>query len=159
MRIRSPALGIFVEDNNLTTREIAELEGDENAMRAIVSGPKKVPEYAKFLEFRDDDLNFYGAVAMLNVLENKMQIEFHLLLLKDTPRMWIRPFCELAYVYTLQHRLQPYTVMKNIESLRYMSNFMARLGMIKIERSTHIFYVPPLHWKPKYLAQAQIIYD
>lgn len=159
MRIADAVTGLWITDEPLNPLESKELLDDPNAMRAVIDGSGVLPDASRWIKFYDVDGTFRGAVAILNVLKNPFQVEFHLFYLSTSPRLDSRRFCELAYIYTLQHRLQPYTLMKAVPELQYMINFMRRMGMLEIPRHGRYFFIPPAYWKPKYVTCYTVDHD
>ena len=142
----------------LTEEETAVILTDPAAMRAVIDGSGTLPPASQWIKFYRYD-EFCGGVAVLNVLPNPLQVEFHLFYLSTAPKYLARIFCELAYIYAVLHRWQPYTVVKNIPELRYMHNFMHRMGAVEIIKETHRFYIPPVGWEPKFVSSVKIAYE
>ena len=143
---------------SLTEEEAAAILTDPAAMRAVIDGSGTLPQASQWIKFHHYD-EFCGGVAVLNVLPNPLQVEFHLFYLSTAPKHLARIFCELAYIYAVLHRWQPYTVVKNIPELRYMHNFMHRMGAVEIVKETHRFYIPPVGWEPKFVSSVKIVYE
>lgn len=159
MILSSPAHQLTIDDDHLTVREIATIESNPAAMRAMVDGSTQIPEHAKYLKMYGETGNFCGALAMMNVLPNPLQVEWHLFYLSDAPLRSIRIFMELCYVYALLHRLQPYTVIRNTSELTYMHNFMRRMGAEEIVKESHRFYTPSRNWTPRSLSHITIKFE
>ena len=143
---------------SLTEEESAAILSDPAAMRAVIDGSGTLPPASQWIKFHRYD-EFCGGVAVLNILPNPLQVEFHLFYLSTAPKHLARIFCELAYIYAILHRWQPYTVVKNIPELRYMHNFMHRMGAVEIVKETHRFYIPPVGWEPKFVSSVKIMYE
>ena len=141
----------------LTPEELALIESDPAAMRAVIDGSCKIPPTVGWIKFYHN-LNFCGGIALLNILPDKRQVEFHLFFLSSAPKHIIRHLGELAYIYAVLHRLQPYTVIRAIPELQYMHNFMLRLGCKRVPHHGRYFYFLDANWTPKYLTSFEVIY-
>lgn len=142
----------------LSHQESAQILADPNAMRAVIDGSGLLPPATTWLKFYQGEEEFCGAVAVCNILPNKLQVEFHLFYLSTARKIFARPFCELAYLYTLHYRLQPYTVVQAKPELQYMRNFMRKLGMQEIPLHGRYYYIPPTYWNPRTLDQVILQY-
>ena len=159
MILTAPSHRLLIDDCHLTVHEIAAIESNPAAMRAMVDGSTQIPAHAKYIKMYGEIGNFCGAIAALNVLPNPLQVEWHLFYLSTAPLRSIRIFMELAYIYAVLHRWQPYTVVRDIPELRYMHNFMHRMGAVEIIKETHRFYIPPVEWEPKFVSSVKITYE
>lgn len=106
IRIEDEVTKLWIVDDPLNPLEAQELLDDSNAMRAVIDGSGTLPPAATWLKFYDPECVFRGAIALLNILENPLQVEFHLFYLSTAPRLEARRFGELAHIYALQLRLQ-----------------------------------------------------
>jgi hypothetical protein len=159
IRIEDEVTKLWIVDDPLNPLEAQELLDDSNAMRAVIDGSGTLPPAATWLKFYDPECVFRGAIALLNILENPLQVEFHLFYLSTAPRLEARRFGELAHIYALQLRLQPYTVIQAKPELQYMINFMRRMGTIEIPHHGRYFYMPPADWTPKYVKTFKVYHD
>ena len=155
MILTNPPRVLQVDDRNLTIHEIAAIESDDAAMRARVDGVHELFPTAKYLRLFSEE-EFCGAVAMLNLLPNPLQVEFHLFYLSTAPKMAVRQLMELCYIYAVINRLQPYTRVRNVPTLQYMINFMRRMGAVELEHEDHLFFTPPVNWRPRFTSQVTI---
>ena len=142
---------------SLTEEEAAAILSDPAAMRAVIDGSGTLPPASQWIKFHRYD-EFCGGVALLNILPNPLQVEFHLFYLSTAPKHLARIFCELAYIHALLHRQQPYTVIRAIPELQYMHNFMLRLGCNRVPHHGRYFYFLDANWTPKYLTSFEVIY-
>ena len=143
----------------LSTQESEQILADPNAMKAVIDGSGTLPPATTWIKFyQGEEENFCGAMAVCNMLPNKLQVEFHLFYLSTARKIFARPFCELAYLYALQYRLQPYTVVQAKPALRYMVNFMRRIGAVELPLHGRYYYMPPVNWQPRTLDQVILQY-
>ena len=159
MILTAPSHSLLLNDHPLTVHEIAAIESNPAAMRAMVDGSTQIPAHAKYLKMYGELGNFCGAVAVLNVLPNPLQVEFHLFYLSTAPKHLARIFCELAYIHALLHRQQPYTVIRATPELQYMHNFMLRLGCKRVPNHGRYFYFLDANWKPTQLTDFKVTYE
>ena len=159
MILTAPSHRLLINDYHLTVHEIAAIESNPAAMRAMVDGSTQIPAHAKYLKMYGEIGNFCGAVAALNVLPNPLQVEWHLFYLSTAPLRSIRIFMELAYIYAILHRWQPYTVIRATPELQYMHNFMLRLGCKRVPNHGRYFYFTDSNWKPTQLTNFKVIYE
>lgn len=129
---------------------------DASAMRAVIDGSGKLPQATAWLKFYHKEDQFCGAMSILNVLTNPLQVEYHLFYLSSSPLKLVRIFCELTQIYAQLNRLQPYTVVR--ANLTYMVNFMRRMGAKEIPHHGRYFFYPDADWQPKYLTQVSVVY-
>lgn len=155
MILTNPPRVLTIDDHHLTIHEIATIESDDAAMRARVDGDRQLFPTAKYLRMYSEH-KFCGAVAMLNLLPNPLQVEFHLFYLSTAPKMVVRQLIELCYIYAVVNRLQPYTRVRNVPELQYMINFMRRMGAVELEHEDHLFFTPPVNWRPRFTSQVTI---
>lgn len=158
MKITSTTSHIILVDSPLEPIEEDEILGDPNAMKAIIDGSGTIPP-AKWLKFYTPSWVFCGGLAMLNILPSPLQVEYHLFYLSTAPKKFAREFSELAYIYALLHRLQPYTVIRATPQLQYMINYMRRLGMQEIPQHGRYFFIPPVDWQPKHIKGFEVDYS
>jgi hypothetical protein len=150
--ISSPGYSIQVSHTTqLAPHESQQILADPAAMRAVIDGSGTLPEAAGWITFYTHAGDFCGAVALLRILPNPLQPEFHLFYLSSAPRILARPFCELAYIYCLLNRLQPYTVIRATPELQYMHNFMLRLGCMRVPNHGRYYYFHEATWKPRFV--------
>lgn len=146
--------------SQLTEEEITTLEANPAAMRAVIDGSGTVPLTPHWLKFyKVPNAQFCGGIAMLNILPNPLQVEFHLFYLSTAPKLLARKFCELAYIYCLLHRLQPYTVIQAKPELQYMVNFLRRLGTNELPRHGKYFFMLDAGWEPKTVKDFKVYYN
>ena len=143
---------------SLTEEEAEAILSDPAAMRAVIDGSGTLPPASQWIKFHHYD-EFCGGVAVLNILPNPLQVEFHLFYLSTAPKHLARIFCELAYIHSLLHRQQPYTVIRATPELQYMHNFMLRLGCKRVPNHGRYFYFLDSNWKPTQLTNFKVTYE